>query len=163
MTKYTTIIKVAHVAFTLVLFSTCNALGLVVPVPDKEELLEKADMAIVCKISEVEGKFYAQVVEALKGGSVLPGKSVEVISPYPVMSFPLAKWQAEDKGKEVLLVGRWNDKEKHMVLIYGAASYWPRGMPDTVSKTKTIQEGRSIITEHGRKQTAPGSVPNNRN
>lgn len=150
--KSTTVTQAICVIMSVLFLSTECLMALVIPVPEKDELLENADMAIVCKISEKKGKYYAQVLEVVKGNMMLVGKSVNIFSPYPEINFPLANWQIQDIDNKVLLIGNWNKKENYLSLIYGTASYWPRGMPDSVSKIKTLKQAKEIIIEHSEKQ-----------
>lgn len=128
-------------------FLTGTAFCVDIPVPTKEEMLQKADTIIVCKLASKEGGFEAVISKVLKGDSKLSEKPVRVRSPYPPMSFPLANWVQSDRDKSIILLGKWNEEDRTLVLSYGGASYWPRGLPDDVSKVKTLEAGTRVIHE----------------
>lgn len=152
-----TISKRPHLLLVSILafaFSWCmpTAMGLSIAVPEVKELVAKAELILVVEIKAKEAKIEADVKEVLKGYNDLQGKTIGVLSPFPELSVPMKKWFNESEGMPVILVGKYIKESNAIELIYGPASFWPRGAPIDVSKAKTMEECLDTIKKHASKQ-----------
>lgn len=129
-----------------------------VAVPPKEVIVQNSDSIFLCNVSMNKQVYSATIKEVLKGEKKLAGQTVELFSPYTPIEFPLESWIKEANGNSVILVGKYDANQKRLTLFYGTGSFWPRGAPTDVSKSKNIEECRKTINELLNLNSREGSI-----
>ncbi len=120
-----------------------------VPVPASQEIILNSDVILLVKLKKQNDECFCGLVkEVIKGDKDLLGKFVKIVSPYPEFSFPLNSWGRENLNKSVLILGKWNEHDDSASLIFGTASFWPKGAPADVSRKKDISECIEYAKKH---------------
>lgn len=129
--------------------------GVEIAVPSSEEMIRASDVIVVGRFEAV-GTF--KVDQSLKGPFSI-GSSIQVLSPFPEMSFPFAKYRAELNEAQTILVGRWDRDRAVVTTIYGASSLWPQGSPKERLPFSTIADLIPYIQTELQKATGMGTSP----